>query len=81
MLMFFGSTQCGHLFCATCLSEIRSRSLEAQNFMITECGICRGFLYMRPRQCRPLQDLIESIATVDGLTIPDHVSEVWADRY
>lgn len=77
-LMISGSTQCGHLYCATCLNNIRVRSIEAQDF--TQCGLCRGDLYLPPVLCRPLQDLIESIATTDGLTIPDYCPNVWVDR-
>lgn len=77
MLMIFGSTQCGHIYCAACLTDIRARSIEAQDF--TQC-LCRSDVYMHPVLCRPLQNLIESIATADGLIIPDSVSQVWADR-
>ncbi|KAE9390359.1 hypothetical protein BT96DRAFT_1002321 [Gymnopus androsaceus JB14] len=71
-------TECGHLYCAGCLATIRLRSVEEQAFTI--CGVCRGDLYLNPLPCRPLQDVIESIATANSLTIPDHVSNVWADR-
>ncbi|KAJ3735339.1 hypothetical protein DFJ43DRAFT_1151508 [Lentinula guzmanii] len=72
-------TQCGHLYCATCLNGIRVHSIETQG-LFTQCGLCRGDLYLPPVPCRPLQDLIESIATTDGLAIPGYVSEVWVGR-
>lgn len=76
--MISGRTQCGHIYCATCFTNIRARSVEAQEF--TQCGLCRSDLYLHPVLCRPLQDVIESIATADGLAIPDYVPQVWADR-